>query len=439
MLKVAIVGRPNVGKSTLFNRLIGRRKSIVEPTPGVTRDVNEEVFDIAGAPVLLYDTGGLIDELDDPLNSKVQERSFTVASVADLIFFVVEVGTLHPDDEHFARMLRKCSAPVILVVNKVDADSREAGVYEFAKLGFKTTLAISSEHGRGIEDIFEAIEARMNEGDRTTEVFDDEEKDDVRIAIVGKPNTGKSTFLNTLLDETRSIVSDIAGTTRDPIDAVIAFREQRVRLVDTAGIRRKKKVTENVEYYSVNRAIKSIERCDVAILLIDVAQGLTEQDKKIARLIIENRKGILIGVNKWDAREKGVTWPDYEAYLRSEFPVLPYATFLRLSGMKKRDAFQTLGHAHRIAGIRHSKIDTHALTEVLHKATLAYSFSAGRTSFKVFYATQTGTNPPAFLIFSNYPDKLTANYKKYLENKVREIFDFQGTPIVLNYKKRESE
>lgn len=469
MYKIAVIGRPNVGKSTFFNRLVGRRKSIVEPTPGVTRDINKENITIADTEILLQDTGGLVDKIDDVLNDEVQRRALEVARESDLILFLTDATGIHPDDEHFARNLRKLDKPTILVVNKSDSDARESAAADFYSLGINPLCPVSSEHDRGFGALYELLEQYIGEHKKeelalenerksdeeagtdsaedaddgtpieTSDIAGDEKKGEINIAIVGKPNSGKSTLLNTLLEEERSIVSDIAGTTRDPIDAVIEFKGERIRLVDTAGIRRKNRVKENVEYYSVNRAIKAIERADVVILMLDMEAGLTEQDKKIASLIIERKKGIVIGINKWDKRPEGLRWNEYLADLQYYFPVLSYAIYESSCAKKKKDARRLLSVAYRTAKVRETKLDTHILTEVLHEATLRYSVSAGNTTFKVYYAVQTSVSPPTFLLFCNYPDKINSHYRKYLENKLREVFDFQGTPLNIQYKKRGEE
>ncbi|MBI4977290.1 MAG: ribosome biogenesis GTPase Der [Spirochaetes bacterium] len=437
MFRIAIVGRPNTGKSTMFNKLIGRRKSIVEPTPGVTRDVNEELVMLEGIPVLVYDTGGLMAHSTDVLNDQVQKRAMEAAKNADLILFVVDVTVLHPDDEHYARGLRKLGKPVILVINKVDHDSRQNSVFEFDRLGFTEKIAVSAEHNIALNELMDMVNARVKASGKNDDLRPRSEE--MRIAIVGKPNAGKSTMLNTLLGEDRTLVSEIAGTTRDPIDALITYKDTVVRLIDTAGIRKKKRVSIDVEYYSVNRAIKTIEASDVVILLVDITQGFTDQDKKIASLIVERNKGIVVAVNKWDARPKGVTWENYSANLRHELSVASYAIITNMSGLKKKDTEKTLGLAVRIAKVRHTEIPTHALTELLHNATKNYTVSAGKTTFKVFFATQKSVNPPTFLLFCNHPDKIKESYRRYLERELRQMFDFQGTPVVMFYKKRERE
>lgn len=441
MYQIAIIGRPNVGKSTLFNKLVGRRKSIVEPTPGITRDVNEEVFTMKKQRVMIYDTGGLVDKSNDVLNEKVQARSVAKAKSADLIIFMVDVNDFNPADEHYGRMIKKLGKPVLLVINKADNDTRAQSAYEFDRLGFPNKLVISAEHSVGLADLAEAIEAHLPDVAEADEVAETEGRptDEVNIAIVGKPNTGKSTLLNTLVGDDRSIVSDIAGTTRDPVDSLIEFKGKHVRLVDTAGIRKKKRVAEDVEYYSVNRAIKVIESCDVAILLIDITDGFTDQDKKIASLIVDRRRGLVIGVNKWDKHPADVSWADYEAYLRKELQVAPYAIITKLSGMKKKDADQIMSLALRVAAVRETKLETHELTELLHGATKRYSVTAGKTTFKVFYVVQTDIKPPTFLLFCNHPDTIAMHYRRYLENRLREVYDFRGTPIEMRYKKRREE
>lgn len=455
MKNIAILGRPNVGKSTLFNRLVGKRKSIVDSTAGVTRDIGIAKTFIDDIEFNIFDTGGLLDISEDILNEKVREKALKTATEdSDILLFLVDAHQNHPDDKHFINAIRKSNKPIILVINKVDADSHNQLINEFYSLGIKNMVSVSAEHNKGINDLKEKIldiyksfnknkfkekkkiiENSENEDNKNLEEFI-AEKDKINIAIVGKPNAGKSTLLNTLIGKERSIVSNIAGTTRDPIDETFNFNGNEICLIDTAGIRKKKNVNSDIEYYSVNRAIKSIEASDVCILMLDVFEGLTEQDKTIANLIIERKKGIVIAANKWDIREKGITWNDYETYMKETFPVLNYVFYAKVSATKKKDAEKLLSLAIRVAKTRRQKFETHSLTETFVRATREYTISAGGSPFKIFYATQTGINPPAFAIFCNNPHKLNSHYRRYLENKFREIFDFRGTPIILNFRKR---
>lgn len=457
MKNIAILGRPNVGKSTLFNRLVGRRKSIVDSTAGVTRDIGIAKTFIENIEFNIFDTGGLLDISEDILNEKVREKALKTATEdSDILLFLVDAHQNHPDDKHFINAIRKSNKPIILVINKVDADSHNQLINEFYSLGIKEMVSVSAEHNKGIEDLKEKIlniykSFNKNEFKKTKKIIENSEnenednknleefiaeKNKINIAIVGKPNAGKSTLLNTLIGKERSIVSNIAGTTRDPIDETFNFNGNEICLIDTAGIRKKKNVNSDIEYYSVNRAIKSIEASDVCILMLDVFEGLTEQDKTIANLIIERKKGIVIAANKWDIREKGITWNDYETYMKETFPVLNYVFYAKVSATRKKDAEKLLSLAIRVAKTRRQKFETHSLTETFVRATREYTISAGRSPFKIFYATQTGINPPAFAIFCNNPHKLNSHYRRYLENKFREIFDFRGTPIILNFRKR---
>lgn len=455
MKNIAILGRPNVGKSTLFNRLVGRRKSIVDSTAGVTRDIGIAKTFIDDIEFNIFDTGGLLDISEDILNEKVREKALKTATEdSDILLFLVDAHQNHPDDKHFINAIRKSNKPIILVINKVDADSHNQLINEFYSFGIKEMVSVSAEHNKGINDLKEKIlniyksfnknefkekkkiiENSENEDNKNLEEFI-AEKNKINIAIVGKPNAGKSTLLNTLIGKERSIVSNIAGTTRDPIDETFNFNGNEICLIDTAGIRKKKNVNSDIEYYSVNRAIKSIEASDVCILMLDVFEGLTEQDKTIANLIIERKKGIVIAANKWDIREKGITWNDYETYMKETFPVLNYVFYAKVSATRKKDAEKLLSLAIRVAKTRRQKFETHSLTETFVRATREYTISAGGSPFKIFYATQTGINPPAFAIFCNNPQKLNSHYRRYLENRFREIFDFRGTPIILNFRKR---
>ena len=465
MKNIAILGRPNVGKSTLFNRLVGRRKSIVDSAAGVTRDISMAKTYIDGIEFNIFDTGGLLDISEDILNEKVREKALkTATEESDILLFLVDAHQSHPDDRHFINAIRKTNKPIILAINKIDADSHNQLINEFYSLGIKEMVGISAEHNNGIDDLKEKIlniyksfnknefekeiknlnEKSNSENENLEEIKEIEEynynkENKINIAIVGKPNAGKSTLLNTLIGKERSIVSDIAGTTRDPIDETFNFNGEEICLIDTAGIRKKKNVNTDIEYYSVNRAIKSIEASDVCILMLDVFEGLTEQDKTIANLIIERKKGIVIAANKWDIREKGITWNDYQNYMKETFPVLNYVFYAKVSATRKKDAEKLLSLAIRVAKTRRQKFETHSLTETFVRATREYTITAGGNPFKIFYATQTGINPPAFAIFCNHPQKLNSHYKRYLENKFREIFDFRGTPIILNFKKRSKK
>ena len=465
MKNIAILGRPNVGKSTLFNRLVGRRKSIVDSAAGVTRDISMAKIYIDGIEFNIFDTGGLLDISEDILNEKVREKALkTATEESDILLFLVDAHQSHPDDRHFINAIRKTNKPIILAINKIDADSHNQLINEFYSLGIKEMVGISAEHNNGIDDLKEKIlniyksfnknefkkeiknlnEKSNSENENLEEIKEIEEynynkENKINIAIVGKPNAGKSTLLNTLIGKERSIVSDIAGTTRDPIDETFNFNGEEICLIDTAGIRKKKNVNTDIEYYSVNRAIKSIEASDVCILMLDVFEGLTEQDKTIANLIIERKKGIVIAANKWDIREKGITWNDYQNYMKETFPVLNYVFYAKVSATRKKDAEKLLSLAIRVAKTRRQKFETHSLTETFVRATREYTITAGGNPFKIFYATQTGINPPAFAIFCNHPQKLNSHYKRYLENKFREIFDFRGTPIILNFKKRSKK
>lgn len=458
MKNITILGRPNVGKSTLFNRLVGRRKSIVDSTAGVTRDIGIAKTFIDDIEFNIFDTGGLLDISEDILNEKVREKALKTATEdSDILLFLVDAHQNHPDDKHFINTIRKSNKPIILVINKVDAYSHNQLINEFYSLGIKNMVSVSAEHNKGIDDLKEKIlniykslnknnlKNEKREAKKIIENIEDSENENsekiekenkINIAIVGKPNAGKSTLLNTLIGKERSIVSDIAGTTRDPIDETFNFNGNEICLIDTAGIRKKKNVNSDIEYYSVNRAIKSIEASDVCILMLDVFEGLTEQDKTIANLIIERKKGIVIAANKWDIREKGITWNDYETYMKETFPILNYVFYAKVSATRKKDAEKLLSLAIRVAKTRRQKFETHSLTETFVRATREYTISAGGSPFKIFYATQTGINPPAFAIFCNNPHKLNSHYRRYLENKFREIFDFRGTPIILNFRKR---
>jgi GTP-binding protein len=427
---VAVVGRPNVGKSTLFNKLVGERAAIVEDTPGVTRDRLYRETDWAGREFVLVDTGGLEPRNNDFLMTKIKQQAEVAMQESDVILFVVEAKAgITALDEEIAYILRKKNKPVILVVNKVDNLHRQQDdIYEFWSLGFDEMIPISAEHKTNLGDMLDAVVDRINQLD-----IEEEEEEGLHLAIIGRPNAGKSSLTNRLCGSERSIVSDVAGTTRDAIDTALFYNDEKYILIDTAGIRRKSKVEESLEYYSVLRAIKSIKRAKVCVIMLDAREGVTEQDKRIAGIAHEEKKPIIIAINKWDLIEKNnKTLKEFEEVVKSELPFLSYAPILFISALTGQRVLKILETASFIYGEYTKRINTGLLNSILKEATVmnAPPTRKGR-EVKINYATQVSSAPPVFAIFCNHPDLIHFSYLRYLENKFREAFGFEGCPITI--------
>ncbi len=444
--RVAIIGRPNVGKSTLFNRLAGSRIAITDHTPGVTRDTVESPVYIDPYTCLLVDTGGYV-EGNEGFDSLVRERSLTEARRADLILFLLDVTELTPADEEVADILRRYSDKVIVAVNKVDSKKRELLLPEFYALGFPVVISFSAAHGLGMEDVHEALTEQLkrlgHSPDSSIVKSEDEteltaENGPVRIAILGKPNTGKSTLMNRLLGEDRSIVSDVAGTTRDIVAGDFTFKGREFVVMDTAGIRRKRSVNDSVEYYSVNRAVQAAEDCDVAVLVVDAVEGLADQEKKIAQVIIRRGKSIVIALNKWD-RLKDVpnllqAVQDRIAFV---FPILSFAPVIPISALEGDGVSRLLnmiGHVHSEANRR---IDTGLLNRKLSEwVDRTQPPVVGRGRLKFRYITQVGVQPPTFVVFVNREHGVPEQYTRYIINSIRRDFDFTHVPVRLELRAR---
>jgi GTP-binding protein len=431
---VVIAGRPNVGKSTLFNRLLHKRRAITDPTPGVTRDPVEAECLLPGAsqPVLLVDTGGVTLERA-PMNDLVSGRSVATMGKADLILFLVDATSLTPEDQELAARLRRHSDRTILVVNKADSPERDALGYGFARMGFSDLVAISAEHGRNIDELVDKMLPRL---DFSRVVQETDAHEDVRVAILGKPNTGKSTLLNRLIGEQKSLVSEIAGTTRDVVEGSLTWKGRRVTVLDTAGIRRKKKVVEDVEYYSVNRAIRTIEDCDIVVLMIDAQEGLTDQDKKIAALATDKGRGLVFALNKWDRM------PDvknaFEASrdkLRYFFGQMSFVPVLPLSAKEGQGVPKLLDTLLALFDQLTRKIETAPLNRAVEGWVTEHPPPVGpHTRFKLRYAVQSGINPVKFLLFVSRPEAVNESYLSYLKNKIRSDLGFAQIPISLELR-----
>ena len=432
---VAIVGRPNVGKSTLFNKLAGKKVSIVKDTPGVTRDRIYAEAEWLNRRFSIVDTGGIEPKTDDTLLQYMRQQAQLAIETADFVIFVGDGKCgLTDADAEVGTMLRRSRKPVVIAVNKLDNMQDISPIYEFYELGLGDPMAISAEQGKGIGDLL----------DQVIEFFPQEteaEEDDIlRVAVIGKPNVGKSSLINTLLGEQRVIVSDIAGTTRDAIDTQVEFEGKTYTFIDTAGIRRQSKVKEEIERYSVIRAVSAVERCDVAIVMISAEEGITEQDAKIAGLAHDNGKGVIIAVNKWDAIEKDdKTMYRFLQDIDSVLSYMPYAQKLFISaktGQRVHKIFETVD---LVASNHALRIPTGVLNDILYDAMAMNQPPSDKGKrLKIFYMTQVSVKPPTFVIFVNDQELMHYSYKRYLENKLREAYGFKGTPIRFIIRERNA-
>ena len=434
---VVIAGRPNVGKSTLFNRFLHKRRSITDPTPGVTRDPILETAFIDGKPVNLMDTGGFklerdIGTVEAELDELVVQKTLETFKKADLILLLLEAGNITGEDEELIGLLRPYWNKVIAAVNKTEGGRLEEEAWNFMQFGFSELLQISAEHGDHIPDLQELIISRLD----FSKVEEGEEPEYIKIAIMGKPNTGKSTLSNLLTNTQASIVSDYAGTTRDVVEGSFAFKNKRFSVLDTAGIRRKVKVKENVEYYSVTRAIKTLDRCDVVIYMIDANEGLTEQDKKVIGLAHDRGRGIVFALNKWDTQnQEKKTFKKAEENIKIMFGHMNYAPIVPISAKEDTGIKQLLNTVMELYNQLNRKIDTASLNTALRDWVAAYPPPASRSaSFKMRYITQTSVNPVEFLIFATRPEVIQQTYLSYIKNKVRTDLGFDKIPVKVELK-----
>ena len=448
---VAIVGRPNVGKSTLFNRLIGERVAIVEDLPGTTRDRIYGTADWRGRDFTVVDTGGLELEPGTEIEERVQDQARVAIEEADVILFVVDAAAgIAPLDHDVADRLRRTTKPVLLVVNKADNPRREHEGGEFYALGFDPTLTISAQHGRNTATCRRdrRSAAARHTSVPTPEAMSDEDLAELaetemgppKVAIVGRPNTGKSTFVNRVLGEERMIVSKVPGTTRDPIDTEITLDGEPMTLIDTAGIRRRGAIDRGIERYSVLRSLKAIDRADVAVVMTDATEGYTAQDAHVVGYVLDAGKGIVLVINKWDAVEKDEFTADrWLKRLRRDAPYLAWADIVFASALSGQRVQRILQEARRVAEERFRRVSTGELNRLVMDAVRAHPPSHVRNRLpKVLYATQVAIGPPTFVIFVNDPALIHFSYKRYLENRIREEWGFLGTPIRLIFRQRES-
>ncbi|MBR5047086.1 MAG: ribosome biogenesis GTPase Der [Eubacterium sp.] len=435
---IAVVGRPNVGKSTLFNALAGSRISIVEDTPGVTRDRIYADVTWLNYQFTMIDTGGIEPESDDLILSRMREQAQTAIMTADVILFLTDVRQgLVDADYKVADMLRRSGKPIILVVNKVDSFEKfMPDVYEFYNLGLGDPVPISAAGRLGLGDMLDIVVEHLD-----PEAMEEVEDDRPKIAVIGRPNAGKSSIINRLLGEERVIVSPIAGTTRDAIDTTVVRNDQEYVFIDTAGLRRKSKIKEELERYSIIRTVTAVERCDVAVLVIDAAEGVTEQDAKIAGIAHERGKGVIIAVNKWDLIEKETnTMRDFEKTIRSRLSYMPYAEMIFISaetGQRLPKLFDLIDTVIQNQAMR---IQTGVLNEILTETmAMKQPPSDKGKRLRIYYITQVSVKPPTFVMFVNNKDLTHFSYTRYIENQIRNTFGFRGTPIRFIYRERKEK
>ena len=425
---VAIIGRPNVGKSTFFNYIVGSRISIVEDTPGVTRDRIYGESNWRGRSFTLIDTGGIEPEKNDVILTQMRLQANIAIDIADAIIFVTDVRQgVTSADEEIALMLKKSKKPIILVCNKADSFQKfQPDIYEFYNLGIGDPMPVSASNAQGIGDVLDKVYDNLPK-----EIDGNEDDERVKVAVIGKPNVGKSSLINKILGENRNIVSDIAGTTRDAIDSYFENEHGKYTFIDTAGIRRKSKVTEKIEKYSVLRSLFAIERADVCLMLIDANEGVTEQDAKIAGEAHEAGKGIIIVVNKWDEYEKDTgTLEKYRKAIYEKLSYLSYAPVMFISAKTGQRVDKLFGMINEVAKQNAKRVTTSQLNQVINEAiAIVQPPSDKGKKLKIFYGTQASTKPPTFVIFVNSKDLFHFSYERYLVNQIRKEFGLQGTPI----------
>jgi len=433
---VAITGRPNVGKSTFFNRMLEQRKAIVDDVSGVTRDRQYGIAEWAGKTFNVIDTGGFVSNGTDVFEKEIRKQVMIAVEEANAVIFMVDVATgITELDESMGRILRKSSKPVFLVVNKVDNHDRLLEASEFYSLGFEHIFFVSSISGSGTGEILDAITALIKPEDEASA----EDEGLPKFAIIGQPNVGKSSLLNALIGTERTIVSDIAGTTRDTIHTHYNLYNKEFILIDTAGIRKKAKVHEDLEFYSVIRAIKALDEADVCMLMLDAGKGITAQDLSIFAMAAKKGKGIVVLVNKWDLIEekKTNTAKEYEATLKKKFAPFSDVPIIFISVNEKQRIFKSIEAALEVYENRRRRVATSQLNEIMLKAVEAYHPPVVRGNLiKIKYITQLPTHTPTFAFFCNYPDDVKTPYKNYLENQLREKFNFSGVPIRLFFRKK---
>ena len=433
---LAIIGRPNVGKSTLYNRIIRKRDAIVDGQPGVTRDRKYTDADWNGVNFTLIDTGGYLPDTENLIHQAVLNQVHQAIAEADVIAFLVEVTTgITSIDEDIARILKRSTKQIILAVNKVDNESRELELGDFYKLGLGEPIPISAISGRNIGDFLDRVISLFPDSKGK---YEKSEQPEIKIAVVGKPNVGKSSFVNAILGEDKLIVTDIPGTTRDAIDTLFKYYGHRFLLIDTAGLRKRSRVKEAVEYFSTVRSFSSIQRCDVAVVIVDAQDGITDQDKKVIEEAVRFKKGIILAVNKWDLIEKDArTAIEYERDIKDAIPYLSYLPIIFISALTNQRVFKVIEIASSIFQERGKKIKTSELNEFFEPIIKSTPPAAvGGKEIKIKYITQIKTKPPVFAFFCNHPKLIKANYRSFLENKFRQQFGFFGVPLTFVFRRK---
>jgi GTP-binding protein len=431
---VAIVGRPNVGKSTLFNRILGAQQAIVHDEPGVTRDRHYGNAEWTGRKFMVIDTGGFVPESDEIFEKAIREQSEIAIQEADKILFVVDAKDgFTPIDKEIAQILRRSNKKVLLVVNKIDSAREEHATAQFHTLGLGDPYSIGALGGRKIGDFLDDVVKEF-----PVSLEDEVDHSQMKIAVIGKPNVGKSSLVNAIIGQERSIVTPVAGTTRDPIDSIISYDGEEVLLVDTAGLMRKSKIKQNVDFYSLIRTLKAIDRCNLAIILFDASEPLEKQDLRIVQTAVEKNIGVVIAVNKWDAIEKDTyTAKLYEETLRKKLRTYDFIPLIFISAKTKQRVFKLLDLAKTVHKNRAMRIPTSSLNEALLADIKHYppSTKTGR-DVKLNYVTQVKSSPPVFAFFANEPDMVSEVYKRYLENRIRHHYGFIGVPLILVFKRK---
>lgn len=434
---VAIVGRPNVGKSTLVNRIAQKKEAIVHESRGVTRDRSYHEADWCGREFTLVDTGGIeTGRSDDAFAGRIREQAEAACQEADVIIFVVDATTgVTEEDETVARILRRAGKPVFLVANKLDNPADDKTMWDFYALGLGEPRPISAVHGHGTGDLLDEVVAAFPEPAEEPEYPEDA----LRVAIIGRPNVGKSSITNRFAGKNRSIVSDVAGTTRDALDVIVERGDKRYRLVDTAGMRKRNLVHEDVEYYSLVRGLRAIDEAEVCLLVVDASEGVTEQDQKIAGLAIERGCALIILLNKWDLVTDDHAREEVMQSVARRMTFAPWAPVIRVSALTGRSLEKVWAVVDRVGSAHSGQVPTSALNNLLAQMRESgHTIVKGPKRLRIQYANQTGNRPPAITFFCNFPELIDDNYKRYLENRLREQFNLEGTPLRLRFRKKQS-
>ncbi|MGB0388306.1 MAG: ribosome biogenesis GTPase Der, partial [Ardenticatenaceae bacterium] len=439
---VALVGRPNVGKSTLFNRIIGERRAIIQDQPGTTRDRNYGEGEWLGYEFLLIDTGGLLVHDEDHFASRIRAQAYAAMEEADAIVFVLDtIEGITPGDRDVADLLRTTDKPVILAANKADNEERRFNSFEFYELALSDPIPVTAHHGTGVGDLLDAVMASFSSSILHPEAEEEEEDDSIKVAIVGRPNVGKSSLLNKLLRTDRVMVSPIPGTTRDTIDTKVISHGQEFTLIDTAGMRRRGKIEHGIEYVSVLRALKALKRADVALLVIDAIEGITAQDMHIAGYVLDSYKSVIVIINKWDAIEKdSYTMAEYRKKVQQELTFVSYAPQLFISALTGQRVHKVLELVQQVYEERDKRVPTAELNRLMNDLTARHAPpTQGKRKLRFRFATQAETSPPTFIFFVNHKNMVHFTYERYIENNIRKQYGFVGTPLRMRFREGEQD